>query len=91
MVQENVVTNNIVWDGNVNTWQPPSDAIMLIDAQTPAMIWYRDDAIKDFVLVEVMGAGDIGFTWNGSVLTTNEPKPEYVEPVQPESTGTQTL
>ena len=78
IIQENVVTNVCFWDGNPNTWQPPSGAITLIQADTPAMIWEAvivDDKITDWVLEEQIGVGQIGFTWNGTVCTTNEPKP----------------
>ena len=78
IVEANVVTNNVVWDGDVNTWTPPSDSIQLIQATTPAMIWQTvivDGKITDFVLGEQIGAGDIGFTWDGTVLTTNQSKP----------------
>lgn len=87
MVQENVVTNVVVWDGNSQTWQPPFDATMLIQATTPTKIWDLVDS--QYVLVDSVGDASIGFTWNGSVATTNEPKPEI--PVQPSSSGTQTL
>jgi len=75
MVQSNVVTNNVVWDGDTQTWTPPSNATMLVDATTPAMVWELNQDKTDYILVEQIGAGDIGFTWNGSVLTTNEPQP----------------
>jgi hypothetical protein len=83
IIESNVVTNNVVWDGNPDTWQPPAGSIQIINATTPAMVWDAvvvNEKIVDWVLVEVMGAGDIGFTWNGSVLTTNQPKPPV--PVQ---------
>lgn len=76
IVESNVVTNNVVWDGNPQTWQPPTGSIQLVAATTPAIIWILNQDKTDWVLVEVIGAGDIGFTWNGSVLTTNQPKPE---------------
>ena len=81
MVENNIVTNAIVWDGDVAKWQPPADATMLIAATTPAMIWeLTTEEPYTYVLVEVMGDGGIGFTWNGVVLTTNQPKPEYTPP-----------
>ena len=89
IIESNVVTNNVVWDGNPNTWQPPAGSVQVVDATTPAMIWqpvYETDPttqkiiVVNWVLEEVLGAGDIGFTWNGSVLTTNQPKPPV--PVQ---------
>ncbi len=85
IIESNVVTNNVVWDGNPSSWQPPAGSIQVVDATTPAMIWAEvlnsEKKIIDWVLESQLGAGDIGFTWNGSVLTTNKPKP----PVQTQS------
>lgn len=92
IVEAHIVTNNVVWDGDVNTWTPPADSIQLIQATTPAMIWEAvviDNIITDYVLTEQIGAGSIGFTWDGTNCVTNEPKPEI--PIQPISTGTQVL
>lgn len=75
VVQNNVVTNIVVWDGNVNTWAPPTNAIMLIQSTTSAIVWVLTPDKTDWVLTEILGAGDIGFTWNGTLLTTNKPKP----------------
>jgi len=78
IIESNVVTNSVLWDGNHDSWQPPAGSIQLVDATTPAMVWNAvliDSKITDWVLVEQLGAGTIGFTWDGSVLTTNEPKP----------------
>ena len=89
VVENNLVTNLVSWDGNVNTWTPPENAIMLIQEDTNAMVWQPvivDKKITDFVLTEILGNGDIGFTWNGTVLSTNEPKPPI--PIQPLTTGT---
>lgn len=92
IIENNVVTNNVVWDGNTETWQPPVNSVQVIDSTTPALVWILNADKSDWVLNEQMGAGDIGFTWNGSVLTTNEPKPPIPpEPVQPTTQGTQTL
>jgi hypothetical protein len=78
IIENNVVSNEVIWDGNTQTWTPPVDSIQLVASSTPAMIWqpiYTDEKITDWVLVEAIGAGSIGFTWNGAVLNTNEPKP----------------
>ena len=78
IIENNVVTNVCLWDGDVNTWQPPADATMLIQSTVPAMVWeavIEDKKVTDWVLVEHIGMGDIGFTWNGTVCTTNQPKP----------------
>lgn len=89
VVENDIVTNFVSWDGNVNTWTPPENATMLVQENTNAMVWRPvivDLKITDFVLVEVLGAGNIGYTWNGTVLTTNEQKP--LIPVQPLTSGT---
>jgi hypothetical protein len=71
-IQNDVVTNIVIWDGG-SDWTPPADATMLVQATTPAMTWQWNGT--DWVLTEVVGAGSIGFTWDGSILTTNQPKP----------------
>ena len=75
IIENNIVSNVCVWDGNTATWQPPADATILIQSITPAMVWVLNQDKTDYVLVEQLGQGSIGFTWNGTVLTTNEPKP----------------
>lgn len=89
MVQENVVTNVVVWDGNMQTWQPPQDATMLVQTTTPTKVWRLNAEKTAYVLTDSVGNADIGFTWDGTVATTNQPQPE--PPVQPASQGTQTL
>lgn len=86
IVENNVVTNGCVWDGDVNTWTPPLDATMLIQSTTPAIVWELNSDKTDWVLTEVVGVGAIEFTWDGSVLTTNQSKPTSIE--QPATTGT---
>lgn len=87
MIQNNVVTNVCVWDGNTDTWTPPFDTTMLVQETTPALVWKLVN--DDFALTEVIGAGGIGFSWDGTKCVTNEPKPET--PVQPTTAGTQDL
>jgi len=86
IIENNVVANIVVWNGDTNTWTPPSDATTLIQATTPSMVWGLNSDKTDWILIEVTGSGDIGFTWNGTVLTTNQPKPKPI--VQPTTTGT---
>lgn len=78
IIENNVVTNNVVWNGNTNLWNPPVNSTTLVKASVPALVWKLDSTIvpKKYVLIEVFGAGDIGFTWDGTKLTTNQPKPE---------------
>jgi len=89
VVENNVVTNIVVWDGNTQDWTPPADATMLIQDTTPTMVWKLSADKSTFVLTEQIGAGAIGFTWNGSVLTTNEPQPAPPKD-QPIASGTTT-
>ena len=89
MIQENIVTNICLWDGDVNTWTPPADATMLILATTPTKIWVLNAEKTEYVLTDSIGDANIGFTWDGTVATTNEPQPQV--PTQPVSEGTQTL
>ena len=75
VVENNVVTNVVVWDGDTNSWSPPEGAVMLPEKTTPTMIWMVPEGATSYVLTEVLGEGAIGFTWNGTVLTTNESQP----------------
>ena len=76
----NIVDNICVWDGDTNTWQPPTDTLMLIQANTEALVWTLASDKTNWVLTEVLGAGDIGFIWDATtqILTTNQPKPASV-------------
>ena len=91
--QSNIVENVCVWDGNTDTWTPPPGYTMLVQETTPAIIWIWNDIIRDYELQTQMGAGQIGFTWNGTECVTNEPKPQPPTPAadQPTTSGTQEL
>lgn len=95
IIESNVVTNVCLWDGDTSKWTPPLGSIALPQATTPAMVWQFDSALLPpaYVLVEELGQGQIGFTWDGTVLTTNEPQPEPPTPSsdQPDATGVQTI
>ena len=92
MIQDNVVTNVVIWNGDTEQWQPPSDAIMLVQATTPAFNWAWNADLKDYELIESLGTGGIGYTWNGTACITNQPKPEIiVAENQPNTSGTQQL
>jgi hypothetical protein len=75
IIENNVVTNSIMWDGDVQNWTPPTNSILVVQSETQAMVWVADASIKDFKLEQRLGAGRIGYTWDGNILTTNEPKP----------------
>lgn len=88
IIESNVVANIVVWNGDTTQWTPPQSSIALNQLTTPAMIWQLNSDATDYVLTESIGAGEIAFTWDGTVLTTNEPKPTV--PTQPVTTGIQT-
>jgi hypothetical protein len=89
MIQENIVTNICVWDGDTNTWQPPQDATMLVLTTTPTKVWGLNAEQTEYILIDSVGDACIGFTYDGSVCTTNEPQPQV--PEQPVASGLQTL
>lgn len=91
MVNEstNAVDNVCLWDGNPATWQPPAGYLMLVQATTMAVVWVFDKTIEDYVLEQQMGQGQIGFTWDGTQCTTNQPKPP--KPTHPAVDGAQVL
>lgn len=35
IIENNIVTNVILWDGNTNTWTPPENSIYLLRSSTP--------------------------------------------------------
>ena len=76
MVEADVVVNSILWNGDINTWTPPEGSTMLVATTTIANVWVLNADETAFDLLPVEGAGDIGFTWDGTELTTNQPKPE---------------
>jgi len=78
IIQNNVVGNLVVWDGNTNVWTPPVGSIAVVQATTPAIVWQPvivDNVLTDWQLGQEIGQGNIGFTWNGTEAVTNLPKP----------------
>jgi hypothetical protein len=88
LIKNNVVENIIILDENSN-WTPPNDSIILSQNDTYAMVWILNSDKTLYELKTVLGAGCIGFTWDGSILKTNDPQPTI--PIQPTTTGTQTI
>ena len=93
VIQDNVVTNIVLWDGNTDSWNPPSNATMLIQATTPVLDWLWNEILMDYELVEIVGElANIGYTYNGNDCVTNEPKPlPPPDTTQPTTEGTQEL
>jgi len=90
IIEANIVTNVCVWNGDTSQWTPPQGSIALVQATTPAMVWELNADKTDYVLTEQIGQGQIGFTWDGTNCTTNEPKPTIPTATenQPATTGT---
>jgi len=87
----NICENICVWDGNPDTWTPPSNYLMLAKATTLTKTWVLNADSTEYILVNSIGDGDTGWTWDGTYLTTNLPQPT-VEPLQTQPiTGLQTV
>jgi hypothetical protein len=82
----NICENVVLWDGDTSKWKPPQNYLALIQSEVPSKDWEWDKISSSWVLVEVMGEGQIGYTWDGTVLTTNLPHPDK-PPTQPEPEG----
>lgn len=82
--ETDIVKLSLLWDGNLDTWQPPAGYILLERDITPILVWKLDKNVtpNEYVLSEEMISDNmsiasfLGSVWNGSVLTTNQPKPE---------------
>jgi len=85
--ETNVCDNICVWDGDTSTWTPPPGQLMLVQATTPAKVWNWTGT--EWVLQDELGAGGVGFTWDGTYLTTSDPMPP--PPIQSAVNGAQTL
>lgn len=77
--------NVVVWDGDTNKWSPPESHIALLQETTSSKDWSWDATSNTWILTESIGNGQIGYTWDGVALTTNEP-----QPVVPQNPPTQT-
>lgn len=88
---QNICDNVCLWDGNPDTWTPPPGYLMLPQATTPSKTWGWDGT--QWVLVPGVGAGEIGFTWDGTYLITDDPEPVAppAREQQPTVTGAQTI
>jgi hypothetical protein len=83
VIEDNEVTNIVVWDGDASNWQPTLNSLLMPQSTTPAMLWVLNPSTGIYGLVQSTGSADIGFTWDGEVATTNQPQPP--DEVKPES------
>jgi hypothetical protein len=70
-----ICDNIILWNGDVNIWTPPSDHIALQRDEVYCLEWNWNASSNTWILVENLGTGQMGYTWDGTKLTTNEPQP----------------
>ena len=53
IIENNVVDNIVIWNGDTTQWTPPQGSIVLIQATTPAMVWaLNSDTPPIYVLVK---------------------------------------
>jgi hypothetical protein len=69
-----ICENVIIWNGDKNIWNPPAGYILLLQKETLCHDWKWNSNSSAWELTE-LGIGGIGFTWDGTKLTTNEPQP----------------
>lgn len=74
-LETNIVENAIIWNGDTNTWTPPENYLMLVQNEAPAKVWEYSFDDNQMHLVEKIGEGRIGFSWDGEFLITPEPNP----------------
>lgn len=89
VIENGVITNSCVWDGNVESWTPPQGSVLIVNQEMPIKTWLLNDSKTEYVLTETIGFADIGFSYDGSIATTNQPKPELE--IQPVVNGATTL
>jgi hypothetical protein len=85
----NIVENAVVWDGNTETWQPPSGFIALDAEVTPSVEWEWNADLNEWTPVDMVGTGSIGDSWDGQKFNSPKPPPPPpppapVDPANPE-------
>jgi hypothetical protein len=73
--KNNICENTVVWDGKQESWTLVGDWLLLPQTTTPAKVWNYDVQTKTWFLDVHIGRGNIGFTWGGEHLVTNEDQP----------------
>ena len=72
---QNNICENIIVITEPSDWTVPDGFILLDHDTTQSKIWKFDKSANDFIMVVQTGAGDIGDSWDGTYLITNQPKP----------------
>jgi hypothetical protein len=84
IIENNIVTNIVMWDGNLNTWTPPVNSIQIVKETVTTKLWdsfsqtIDGKTVIDWQLVEKPVVAEVGYTWDGQYLITNEPKPAVI-------------
>ena len=74
-VENNVVTDMVTWDGNPDIWTPPENVLLLPLLTTLARTWVLNADKTAYVFEDILGRGSIGYTWDGTILTTYQTEP----------------
>lgn len=75
----NIVENICLWDGDIKTWNPTDAYIMLDQSSTSSVFWRMNKDKTDYELVTMDGFGQIGFSWDGEKVITDQDKLSIAE------------
>lgn len=73
----NVAIDCILWDGTPENWTPPEGKIAVRQDTTYARMWEYNPTTDVVELTPFLGAGQIGFSWDGEMFTTDQPEPPH--------------
>jgi len=78
VIENGIVVNAVVWDGNTETWTPPENLILMAEDAAKVKGWSWNAGIKDWeaYVADNVQPG-IGFAWDGEFLI--QPKPANEE------------
>ena len=94
IIESGVVTNIVMWDGNTETWVPPANSIQIVKDTVTTKLWepftqtVDGKTVIDWHLIEVPAVAEVGYTWDGQYITTNEPKPTLPTPTPAQDSPT---
>jgi len=74
----NVVENVVIWDGNLETWNPGNDYLLMKAEEQPCTVWFWMDG--KLQSQQVLGIAGIGDSWDGNNII----KPQPPEPPPPQ-------
>lgn len=91
IIQNDVVTNICLWNGDTNVWTPPENSIWMPQSTTKTKIWQLINNAPE--LIVSIGNSSIGFSWDGEFCITNDPPPKPITAAenQPIASGVQNI